>query len=526
MPQSSLIGIVLACTAVVGACSKNSTPAAPPDTSKQQWPACDASAATQPITFVHTNDLHGNYELVGNPPVSAYAAVKAFYKRTKAENPFTLLTSGGDDYEKGSIAEQLSNGLSTREILHAMQFDVRVIGNHDYGWSVEEVLENARDPFSAVLSSNIHYKGNDPKGFAAQDFVIKQVGCMKIGFFGLTSGPWDSRDSYVNGDFYPEFPTDLDYVAVAQKIVTAHRGEVDLMVLVSHIGEGSDNDVAKAVPGIDVVLGGHSHTALFTPDWVPHGDSGTVIIQAGSFATYVSRLDLSYDLKTKKLIDPQHAPYALNLIVPGDDAMPPDPELEATIEATMTKYAPNAGKPAVQVKSSQAQTSIGFIAARGAMKRFQADAALVDIGTIWQSWGPGPLTQQDFLNTFRVEREPPGSPGFNSFYTASIKGASLQNLKAAHPSGGTDGWVLVAPDNIDASAIYKLAIQKRPALNAHAEAATAQNPEPPAGYLPDNVTIGTPTFGAEAWEALQAEATARQAACRYIDSDEKVPSCD
>ena len=96
-----------------------------------------------------------------------------------------------DDHEKGSVVEQISLGGATRDIVHALQFDVRVMGNHDFAWGVEGALAHARDPNAVVLASNVGYIGPDPEAWEAQDVAIIPSGCMRIGFFGLVSAPWD-----------------------------------------------------------------------------------------------------------------------------------------------------------------------------------------------------------------------------------------------------------------------------------------------------------------------------------------------
>jgi 2',3'-cyclic-nucleotide 2'-phosphodiesterase (5'-nucleotidase family) len=496
-----ILPTALVCAAVSLVACRKTTSTPPPVTEAPRWPACEASATQQKLTFVHVNDLHSNYQL-DSEGRSPYALVRGFYERAKEQNPFTLFTSGGDDYEKGSVVEQISKGASTTEILHAMKFDVRVIGNHDYGWDVNTVLQNARDPYSAVLSSNIHYTGNDAGGFAAKDFVTLQVGCVNLGFFGLTSGPWNEKDQSVREDFYPEFPTNLDYVARAKELVAQHRSEVDLLIAVTHIGKGEDEALADQVQGIDVILGGHSHTPMGTPSI----RNGTIIIQAGSMAIHASKLELLVDLATKKIASHD---YQLRFVLPADEEFAPDAALQKVVNDTITKYAPETRKPAASLKENASRAQIAQLTARLLPSVTDADAAIVDMGMVWGSWTAGKITQQDFLDAYKVEREPPGTPGFNALYTLSITGAELQELRTK----AGDGWAFYAPDTIDPSKTYTLALNKRPAFH-------------PTEYLPEGVVVsGTPQFVSESWEALDRIAKLRTKECQYLDSDEKVPGC-
>lgn len=492
----SLAGLALACSSsavppVGGA--RAGAPASDP-----RFPACVASTTTQRITFVHANDLHASY----NPDatgVSRHARLRAYYERVKAESPFTIFTGGGDDYEKGSVAELLSEGRATREILHGLGFDVRVIGNHDFAWGQAEVLANARDPHASVLTANIRYTGSDPLGFAAKPYVALQVGCVSLGLFGLTSTPWDSRDNAVMADFFPEFPSNFIYPAVATPILEAHRDEVDVMVALTHVGTDVDFSLAEGVPGIDVVLGAHSHTLIEDP----FAYGGAVpVVQAGSSGAYAARLDLDVDLVARKIVK---VTYALQ---PLDDAsIAPSPAVQSLVESTLVKYAPEWNTRHGAAKVAATEGSIASIAARALKAELSVDAALVDVSTVWETWGAGPITQQAFLDAFKVERELPGTPGFNAAYRAKIDGASLQKL-AALPGAK---WAFLGPATIDPAKTYTIALQKRPALNV--------------SEMPGGASVSEPAFEAEMWEVVDAFARRRLVACSYVDVDEAIPGC-
>ena len=463
------------------------------------FPACDPTATTQRVSFVHVNDLHASYTPLSDG-ISPVARIVGFLKQSRAENPYTVFTDGGDDYEKGSVAELLSQGQATREIVRAMRFDVRVIGNHDYAWSEEEVLANSQDPVAQVLSSNIHYIGKDPERFGAVDFTVIQIGCVKVGFFGLTSQPWDSNDNLAPGDFYPDFPSNYDYVAVATDIVAKHRKDVDLLVAVDHIGLEADQLLVQAVPGIDAILSGHSHSFTLLPLADPIMPP---VVQSGAFCQHAIRLDVDIDLKTRKIthFDYDTAGLSQGSATPMDDAM------NATVQAIVRKYAPDWDKPLATLAGGVGQADAAQVAARAECAVLAVDAALVDVYTTWSLWLPGELTQQKLAEMFKVEREPPGSPGFNAAYTAKITGAELQKLQHLNP----DSWAFVGPASIDPQHVYTLGLQKRTALNPAA--------------MPDGVTVTEPVAAMEMWEVLDKFARARSQACQYLDVDDKLPSC-
>jgi 2',3'-cyclic-nucleotide 2'-phosphodiesterase (5'-nucleotidase family) len=461
-----------------------------------RWPACDPAKTSQTISFVHVNDLHANYQL-DSAGVSPYARIRGYYDSVLAQNPYTVFTSGGDEYEKGALAEVLSSGASTLPVLAAMKFDVRVIGNHDYAWNENEVLLMSHDARANVLETNMQYEGDSSVGFGAGDFAAIQIGCVRVGFAGLVSQPWNEQDEQVQTPFYPDFAASYDFTGEAQKIIAAHRSQVDLLVFVDHIGLTLDELTAETAPGIDVILSGHSHDLTTTPDVV----KATPIVQSGAFAEHVVRLDVTYDLT-------QHAVSGTHFAVTNvDTTLAPESAMQTTVAGVLQQYAPHADDPVAQVQNTGTATSIATVAAKAAIAKFSADAAVVDTQTVWDLWTPGPVSDQILLNAFKIERELPGTPGFNSFYTSQVTGTQLQTIQSA---AGTR-FVTVMPAAIVPAQTYLLVLQKRPAYN-------------PGGFFP-GLTLTGITFGSEAWEALDFYAQQRQKACMYLDVDAMITGC-
>ena len=148
------------------------------------------------------------------------------------------------------------------------------------------------------------------------------------------------------------------------------------------------------------------------------------------------------------------------------------------------------------------------MAAIAAIQVFGADASLVEESTVWTTWDPGAFTQQQALDTFKVERERSGTPGFNSFYLVDIAGTHLQTIASSLPSG----WRFRGPAIIDSTSTYKLALPKRTAYH-------------PADYFPAGVEFSPPVFGMEAWQVLDAYGRSQTKGCRYIDTDSSLPNC-
>jgi 2',3'-cyclic-nucleotide 2'-phosphodiesterase (5'-nucleotidase family) len=463
---------------------------------KTVGPACDLSATAQTLTFVHVSDLHARYtpDGHGNP----YSRLKGYAESVRRENPFTLFTNGGDDHEKGSIAEPRSGGLATLQVVHAMGFDVRVLGNHDFAWQLDELLEFSRDPRAITLCSNVEHVGSPAAAFGAVDYAEAQVGCLRVGFFGMVTRPWQANQQQYTGSYYEELPARYDFVVRAREIVRQHRDQVDLLVMVSHLGHKPDVAIAEQVPGIDLVLGGHSHALWSLPKQV----GSALVIQPGSKGRHAARLDLQFELPARRRLA-----HAFRLVENRPDTMPSDPSVERVANQVLGDYAPDALHSVAWLRGRQSRVGIARLAARAAVSELPVDAAVVAPGGVRSDWRAGGLSPQKMLDALSIQRHPPGTPGDTSFYTATVRGADLQRLREERSS-----WAYSGPDSLSHSATYRLALQKYVAVHAHS-------------YLPSGLALEQPVFSSEGWEVLLSFAQRRTAGCAYLDQEAALPIC-
>jgi len=449
---------------------------------RPRWPSGDVLATTQKISFVHVSDVHANYNPVrgGSSPV---ARLRGYFKQVQRENPYTLFTNAGDDYEKGSIAEEVSRGLATREIVQAMHYDVRTIGNHDFAWGIEELLAFSRDPFSIVLASNTKMTGADSGDKDAKqpgwtDYAVLQVGQIKIGFFGLVSKPWNEKDEQYDGEFYPGMPglrSDFDFVKITREIIAKHRGEVDLLVLVSHLGIDEDTRLAKETQGIDLILGGHTHTIMKESLLV----NGTQIVHVGARAENVGRVDFEYDLQKRCI---RHS--AFSLIPNREGETPVDEATDREVKKILQSYRGALYDGFAHLSADQSKGDMALLAARAAVETLGVDAAFVGLHAARKEWRRGSLTKQDVFDAFSVEREPAGTPGFTSLYRLKITGEELARVRAAMPEAAYWGPAALAPEGI-----YTIALQKAPALHQQE-------------YFGRRIGLSAPQPARELWDVL------------------------
>lgn len=245
-------------------------------------PAGPAGAREVQLRLLHLNDFHG-FVLPQKPPgvmgeEGGVACLAHQVGKLRRQKPTLLLAAG--DMVQGDNWANLFQGASVMALMNSMQFDAMVVGNHefDYGREVlEKLIAQARFP---VLGANVQ----GVKGLKA--FVVKIKGGLKVGIIGVVTGdtPVSTHPRNVAGlTFTPP-------VEAVRTLVKQLRKQVDLLVVLSHQGYAQDRELAARVKGIDVIVGGHSHTRLEQPAVA----EGTIIVQAYEHGRVLGLLDLTW----------------------------------------------------------------------------------------------------------------------------------------------------------------------------------------------------------------------------------------
>ena len=276
-----------------------------------------ASAPAQPasarLTILHTNDTHGHllpfsYPTIV-PPGSEFERLKdrrdiggiarraALAQRIRTEQkgrgiPVWLVDVG--DFSDGTPFSTEYKGEADVAAMNAAGYDFATFGNHEFNNPLAQLQKLLRLTHHPVLLANaIDRTTKKPLGEA---WRVERVGGVRVALFGLIT-----REAAT----YPaakEGVDILDEVATARRIVETLRSQADIVVLLSHAGEATDERLAAEVPGIDVIVGGHSHSRLPIGELVWHGDelkqndvNGTVIVQAFQWGGELGRLDLLFE---------------------------------------------------------------------------------------------------------------------------------------------------------------------------------------------------------------------------------------
>ena len=268
------------------------------------------------ITILHTNDSHGRINFGDDSGKSiGFAEIAAVAKKMKAENPATLLVTAGDVLQ-GLPVVNINKGQDVGPILDAAGYDLMVPGNHDFDFGYKNLLEVAGKMACPVISANVRYKDTKENLFLPyKEFNLSGV---KVAVIGLTTP--ESANSVRKSAI-----ADIEFVKpvkMTRKLVKQLRKNNDVIICVMHMGvietlDLTSIDIAGQVPGIDVIIDGHSHTEL--PEGIVVDD--TLICQTGCHTHNLGQVDITVEDgkvtgKKARLLDKD----AVKAIAPEEDA--------------------------------------------------------------------------------------------------------------------------------------------------------------------------------------------------------------
>lgn len=267
------------------------------------------------ISLFHTTDLHGHvlptetYGGIGK--VGGLARCAAQVRAWRKECQHSLLLDVGDVYQ-GTAAGWVTRGRLMIDLFNKLGYDAWVLGNHEFDWGPEVVLDALMRSNMPVLTGNMILDGQ-PAGHwqdatnpltKVVPHVVKEVGGLRIGLIGLTTPglPYWLRPELLAG-FEVTDPAEVLKAAVR---ALREEAKVDAVVACGHMGWRDEDDFANPVlrlledeeSGVDVFLGGHTHR-----DHSSRYVGGTLYTQADYFGIHCGRVDLSFDLETRRLIE-------------------------------------------------------------------------------------------------------------------------------------------------------------------------------------------------------------------------------
>jgi len=379
------------------------------------------------IAILHINDSHGRIE--SGPGQFGFYQIAGLRGNLERAGATVLLFDSGDTFH-GLPAANLRQGMDIAEIMDAVAFDAMVPGNHDFNYGYRRLMELAEAVSFPIIAANIIF---DDTGYSVfYENIIIERGGMSFGVFGLANQKTPSRTHPRNVEGI-NFTSPL--LAAQQQVEILQAAGVDYIILLSHLGIDpiyvyTADFIAAQVPGIDIILDGHSHVSIEhnipTRDdifLVPFENTvlastsghmreiGGVSIDAGHILSELitSDIDVTIDEAVRSfiagLLEAQNE--ILSEVVGFTEEY-----LDGTRENVRTR-----------------QTNLGYLAASAILDVTNADVAFINGGSIRDSIPEGPVTRNDIVRTF---------PFGNYVVTMEVSGSAiihaLENSVASYPA--------------------------------------------------------------------------------------------
>lgn len=476
---------------------------------------------TYKITILHTNDHHGRFwpNADGEYGLAAQkTVVDKVRAEVKAEGGYTLLLSGGD-VNTGVPESDLQDAEPDFRAMSRIGYDAMAVGNHEFDKPVPVLMKQRGWASFPMLSANIYQDGHrmfDP-------YTIFNLGGVKVAVLGLTT---DDTAKMVN----PAQIQGIEFkspIAEAAKLVPDLRQKADIVIAATHMGHYPDGqhgvnapgdvEMARAVKGIDLIVGGHSQNPVcmraenvrddaYVPGQpcAPDRQNGAWIVQAHEWGKYVGRADFEFNNGKFKLVKYQLIPVNLKKTVatadrktekvPYTELIPEDGKLRTFLKAYQDKgqqeLGVKVGELSARLEGDRAvvrshPTNLGVFVGMAMMDKTKADFAVINSGGIRDSLPAGPVSYRDVLKVFPF--------GSTLVYVDLLGSEALDYLKAAarmtpgagafaqfagvklRIEGGELQQALIGGQPIDPSKTYRMAINSfmaaggdgYPKLNQH-----------------------------------------------------------
>ena len=274
-----------------------------------------APASAFTLDVVHFNDFHSRIESINafdstcsdeeeaagecfGGAARLKTAIDAVRDEVAAAGGNLLVLEAGDAFQ-GSLFFTTGQGQVEAEMLNRIGLDAMVYGNHEFDLGPEPLAKFIETADFPVLSGNVDVSADNMLAPLAEDHLVLDVGGEKVAILAATTP--DTAEISSPGPTV----TFLDPIPYLTGRVEAVQAEgADKVILLSHLGLADDIAVAEAVPGIDLIVGGHDHMLFANSGEAPHAyplmvaapDGRSVpIVQAGAYSRYLGRVTLEFD---------------------------------------------------------------------------------------------------------------------------------------------------------------------------------------------------------------------------------------
>ncbi|MCO6048802.1 5'-nucleotidase C-terminal domain-containing protein [Mesorhizobium sp. RP14(2022)] len=406
------------------------------------------------LNILHINDWHSRIES-NNKYESTCSAeeegknecfggaarlVTAFnQERQKLEGQNVLALNAGDNFQ-GSLFYTTFKGAAELEFLNQIRFDAMTVGNHEF-----DDGENALAPFLdkvgfPVLGANVKANAQSKLGDRVKPSAVVEIGGQRIGIIGVVTT--DTPDIASPG---PNLSFSDDVEAIKAEVAKLEGEGVNKIIALTHVGYERDKDAIARIPGVDVVVGGHSHTLLSNADPKAEGPYPTFadgangvkvpVVTAASYSKLLGELKVVFD-DNGVVKEATGNPIVLDSTIKPDEAvLARVKEMGAPIEALKARVVGEARAPIDGSRETcrAQECAMGDLIADAMLDRTKGQGvtiALQNGGGVRASIDEGPITMGEVLTVL---------PFQNTLATFQLSGADLVSSLEAGVSAIDEG---------------------------------------------------------------------------------------
>lgn len=379
--------------------------------------AVSAEAAPRHLTILHFNDFHGYFDppsaKTGEPSLGGAerlaGLVAAIRKENAAKGWHTILLEGGDLISGTPISERHQGALEFA-FLNRLRADAMAVGNHEFDFSVAAARKNIAMATFPVVSANI--VDNTTRAlFAKPTTVLTLAPDLRVGIVGCTTTTTPVTTSAV---LEMKAFTFRDPVAAAKPYVAELAKGTEVQLALTHLGVREEVRLAKAIPALDAVIGGHDHVGSHQYcRWV----HDRPVCETPAYGRYIGRIDLAVEDGAVRTL--------ATTLIPIDTATPADPTIARWLAPHRAALARAIGEPIGTTKSAigfdprpdhPGATALGMFLAAMIREDAKAHVAFINRGGLRAPLPKGMVTRGDIVKTF---------PFPNRIVTATMSGKDL-----------------------------------------------------------------------------------------------------
>jgi len=426
VPTIALVRRLLIALALVVSIACSATVAPSPTAVATPVASPSAALAADRIQLLHTDDIHGHLDtdLVQSASTSSSfqaggmaqlaGQVQAFRSRAPSR---TLLVDAGDAWQ-GTFISNANKGEAVTKAMSIMKYDALAVGNHDFDWGQEVLAQRAKEATFPFLAANVTETSVGRAPTYLKTYTVKDLGIARVGVIGITrpdAATIVKATSVAGLKFGPVADSVRAYLPEVQR-------QSDIVVVAAHLGIAEATQLAKDVPGIDVIVAAHDHVPIRTARL----EGRTTIVDAGAYTQYLGRLEIIVDPATHRMKDAIRSDELT--AIAANPNVKPDAEIAKLVEerrAEGQKFTSRiVGRTTEPLSNAREETGFGNLIADafvdyGRQQGWKTDVAFYNMAGVRASFPAGQLTYGQLYEAL---------PFSNTIVTLDLAGGDLRAI--------------------------------------------------------------------------------------------------